>query len=40
MVIAGNANCIDFAKNVEAEINRTNEAISKRGKKTAEKTAE
>ena len=39
MVIAGNANCIDFAKNVEAEINRANEAISKRGKKPAEKTA-
>lgn len=40
MVIAGNANCLDFAKSVEAEINRVNEAISKRGKKPAEKTAE
>ena len=40
MVIAGNANCMDFAKSVEAEINRVNEAISKRGKKPAEKTAE
>ena len=34
MVIAGNENCIDFAKSVEAEINSANEAISKRGKKT------
>lgn len=34
MVISGNANCIDFARSVEAEINRANEAISKRGKKT------
>ena len=33
MVIAGNANCIDFAKAVEAEINRVNDTISKRGKK-------
>ena len=40
MVIAGNANCLDFAKSVEAEINRVNEAISKRGKNPAEKTAE
>ena len=36
MVIAGNANCIDFAKSVEAEINRANEAISKRGYGTIE----
>ena len=40
MVIAGNANCIDFAKSVEAEINRVNEAISKRGKKPAENVTE
>ncbi len=33
MVIAGNANCTEFAKNVEAEIKRTNEIISKRAKK-------
>lgn len=36
MVIAGNANCTEFAKNVEAEIKRTNEIIAKRGKKPAE----
>lgn len=36
MVIAGNANCVDFANSVEAEINRVNDAISKRGKKPAE----
>ena len=40
MVIVGNANCIDFAKIVEAEINRANEAIAKRGKKTDEPAAE
>lgn len=34
MVIASNENCIDFARSVEAEINRANDAISKRGKKT------
>lgn len=36
MVIAGNANCTEFAKNVEAEIKRTNETISKRAKKTVD----
>ena len=40
MAIAGNANCLDFAKSVEAEINRANEAISKRGKKAGAKASE
>lgn len=35
MVIAGNENCLEFAKNMETEIKRTNEIIAKRGKKTA-----
>jgi len=35
MVISGNGDCIAFAKTVEAEINRTNEMISKRGKKVS-----
>ena len=34
MVIAGNANCMDFAKSVEAEINRVNDMIAKRGKRS------
>ena len=34
MQIAGNENCSEFAKGVEAEINRVNDTISKRGKKT------
>lgn len=36
MLIAENTNCIGFAKTVEAEINRVNDAISKRGKKSVE----
>lgn len=40
MVIAQNENCIGFAKTVEAEINRVNEAISKRGKKSSSKADE
>jgi hypothetical protein len=34
MVIAGNTNCMDFAKCVEAEINRVNDMIAKRGKRS------
>lgn len=33
MVIAGNENCTAFAKGVEAEINRVNDMIAKRGNK-------
>ena len=33
MVIAANANCTEFANNVETEIKRTNELIAKRAKK-------
>ena len=42
MVIAGNENCTTFAKSVEAEINRVNDMIAKRGSKksSAETTAE
>lgn len=41
MVIAGNENCTAFAKGVEAEINRANDMISKRGnKKTDSASAE
>ena len=36
MVIAANANCTEFASNVETEIKRTNELIAKRAKKPAE----
>ena len=36
MVIAKNANCTEFANNVETEIKRTNEIIAKRGKKPVE----
>ena len=40
MVIAGNENCAEFAKGVEAEIERANAAIAKRGsKKGAESVA-
>ena len=41
MLIAGNENCTDFAKSVEAEINRANDMIAKRrSKKTDADTAE
>lgn len=41
MVIAGNENCTDFAKGVEAEISRVNDTIAKRTKKgVAETTSE
>lgn len=33
MQIAGNENCADFAKSVETEIARINDAVAKRGKK-------
>ena len=39
MVIANNANCTEFANNVETEIKRTNETIAKRGKKPVEESA-
>ena len=35
MLISDNAKCADFAKNIEEEIRRINEAISKRGKKSS-----
>lgn len=35
MVIAGNENCLEFAKGVDAEINRANDTIAKRTKKGA-----
>lgn len=35
MVIAGNENCLEFAKGVDAEINRANDTIVKRTKKSA-----
>lgn len=35
MVIAGNENCLEFAKGVDAEINRANDTIAKRTKKSA-----
>lgn len=35
MVIAGNENCLEFAKGVDAEISRANETIAKRTKKSA-----
>lgn len=34
MVIAGNENCLEFAKGVDAEINRANDTIAKRTKKS------
>lgn len=36
MVIAGNENCLNFAKGVEAEISRANDMIAKRTKKGAD----
>ena len=40
MVIAGNENCADFAKSVEAEISRANDMISRRGSKKTDSAAE